>query len=91
MDNKPLDVPGEVAKVARIALDAIACEAGFASDRFASEFVRAAGDDMARPERIEDVEHFAELAADQLLVDRELRDTLVYLIRAGIRAYMEPA
>lgn len=90
MDNKPLDVPGEVAKVARIALDAVVLHPHLKA-HFVEQFILAAGDDMARPERLEDVEHFAELAADQLLADRELRDTLVCLIKAGIRAYMEPA
>lgn len=90
MDNKPLDVPGEVAKVGRIALDAVVLHTHMRT-HFVEQFLMAAGDDMARPVRIEDIESYAELAADQMLADRELRDTLVSLLKSGISAYMEPA
>ena len=89
MDNKPIDVAGEVAKATHDALNEINFDPHMSS-RFEEQFVRFAGDNMARPERPEDVEYFAGLAADKLLSDSEFRGTLVTLIARGLREYMRP-
>jgi len=86
---KPIDVSGEIAKVARIAFDACLLLPD-TKERFVKQFVTYAGDSMAHPERIEDVEHFVELAVDQLLADRDLRQTLCSLVRSAVVAYMRP-
>ena len=95
--DKPLDVVEEIAEVARVALDEVLLVSK--SDErgnsvwlgaFIQAFMAAAGDNMARPERLEDVERFAERVAEKMLVDPEVKDTLACLVRNAVHAYMRP-
>lgn len=87
--TSPVDAAQEIAQAARVALDALVIRQG-RRDEFAGMFCDAAGHNMARPERVEDVPLFTERAVDLLLEDPQLRDTLVCLVRGGLTKYMEP-
>lgn len=87
-----VDAAGEIAKVAKeVVLNLLLPDGArrFFAERFV--FLVEAGLDVHVPVRLEDVDHFAELAADWVLADRELRASLIALIKGALHKYMEPA
>jgi len=85
METTP-DPSAEIAATARVALDAVLL-APARRKEFREQFVLAAGEGMACPARVEDKEHFIGCAVDRLLADRELRDTLLMLVKSGLASY----